>query len=675
MSAWGLERAGSKGRQENEVANIAHAEELLLDLSSCSTAPEQDYFQCQSFASDHGTFDFLFHFFDGRLEWFTGEPDRLFDPSPAPNSFKLQAVLTGHAEPIEFIIISANENTVISVSSGHEAIAWTLDHESEVLTKKSFFDFSEGPATSGRIVMDLSIVAFVHQGKVSIWNFDHFAASQVAQCPIETTEFNPLIVISDGDDMGYDDFQHLALVSHQVELPVWQLFMDRENDEDAYRLHRVQKSHHVSSLEFQEAASETGQRSTRTISLVQYSNGSDFALKNALVSCESTGKMTFWRRGHGHTYREISSVETSLDHCSIVEACGLAFIGAADRSRNFVSIWNFLLGKHEYTIRFRPHETTQSFKWRQTAHGSAIAVALTHSVKIYAQSRYDHRAFQDPWLLAKEIDIYDLTTLQIADITWTVGEHLILAAGNQMFLSDCRTSISPEIMRQNGFHSSKAIECELPEALCLFNKRLPEFHPCNVSYLYLSGCIYETYWLLILFHEKLRFMTDEGELAYLSENRLIESSISTLVAHHESEGSTIEFGEDTVRDLTERLSTSSIPFLSGSSKRDLTTLVFAAAEVHKEIGGTDDCGLRYMLFLQTHLSSHNDGKNICTIPWRDILWAYHSSSQDRLIDFTARQYSGRVTWQNARESGMLLWLQDVEAVVGQHKQTITLDCK
>ena len=55
--------------------------------------------------------------------------------------------------------------------------------------------------------------------------------------------------------------------------------------------------------------------------------------------------------------------------------------------------------------------------------------------------------------------------------------------------------------------------------------------------------------------------------------------------------------------------------------------------------------------------------------WREISWAYHSESQDILLDFVTKQHGGGgrgpMLWADARESGVFMWLTDNNAVRAQ----------
>lgn len=76
----------------------------------------------------------------------------------------------------------------------------------------------------------------------------------------------------------------------------------------------------------------------------------------------------------------------------------------------------------------------------------------------------------------------------------------------------------------------------------------------------------------------------------------------------------------------------------------------------------DENGARFMLFFRQH-ALRKGRTNEMHLSWREINWAYHSNSQDILVDFVSRQNHGTMLWEHARESGLFMWLSDAAALV------------
>ncbi len=122
------------------------------------------------------------------------------------------------------------------------------------------------------------------------------------------------------------------------------------------------------------------------------------------------------------------------------------------------------------------------------------------------------------------------------------------------------------------------------------------------------------------------------------------------------------FDEETASGINERLTRVGLPQLSGHEQIQLVDIIECVGLVEKHRRSLDENGARFMLFFRQH-ALRKGRTNEIQISWREINWAYHSSSQDILLDFVTRQHHGRLLWEDARESGMFMWLTDTAAVV------------
>ena len=74
--------------------------------------------------------------------------------------------------------------------------------------------------------------------------------------------------------------------------------------------------------------------------------------------------------------------------------------------------------------------------------------------------------------------------------------------------------------------------------------------------------------------------------------------------------------------------------------------------------------MRYLLVFRQHMIRKSQAPAAqVSVTWREIIWAYHSGSQDILVDLVSRQFQGRMLWEHARESGMFMWMTDLTALV------------
>jgi len=86
--------------------------------------------------------------------------------------------------------------------------------------------------------------------------------------------------------------------------------------------------------------------------------------------------------------------------------------------------------------------------------------------------------------------------------------------------------------------------------------------------------------------------------------------------------------------------------------------------VEKHRRSMDDNASRYLLFFKEHTLRRGQVSNEqVNLSWREIVWAFHCNSQEILVDLVSRQSQGKLLWENARESGMFMWMRDSTALV------------
>lgn len=79
----------------------------------------------------------------------------------------------------------------------------------------------------------------------------------------------------------------------------------------------------------------------------------------------------------------------------------------------------------------------------------------------------------------------------------------------------------------------------------------------------------------------------------------------------------------------------------------------------------DENALRYLVFFRQHMIRKRQNPAGISVRWREMVWAYHSGSQEILVDLVSRQFNGRMLWEHARESGMFMWMTDITALRAQ----------
>lgn len=122
--------------------------------------------------------------------------------------------------------------------------------------------------------------------------------------------------------------------------------------------------------------------------------------------------------------------------------------------------------------------------------------------------------------------------------------------------------------------------------------------------------------------------------------------------------------ENVAAALHEKLTHIVLPQLTSREQFRLVDIVECVATVEKHKQSMDGNGARYFLFFREHMMRRGQkAPNAKVLSWREIVWAFHSNSHEILTDLVYRQYNGRLLWENARESGMFMWITDITALV------------
>jgi len=139
----------------------------------------------------------------------------------------------------------------------------------------------------------------------------------------------------------------------------------------------------------------------------------------------------------------------------------------------------------------------------------------------------------------------------------------------------------------------------------------------------------------------------------------MHSSYADFVDEEESDTVT----EEVAGSLNEILTRTRIPQLSSREQFNLADIIECVGTVEKHQRSIDDNASRFLLFWRQHVLRTGHTAEGVPISWREIVWAYHSGSQDILVDLVSRHFQNRMTWQHAKECGMFMWMTDLTALV------------
>ncbi|OJJ35113.1 hypothetical protein ASPWEDRAFT_492490 [Aspergillus wentii DTO 134E9] len=686
MSAWALEDVGSKTRTDLNIFNILHVENLNFSFMSGLSA-EEDYTQLCAFQSETSTdaLAILVHHFDGRIEWFDSPVDVLFDPAPRSGRIALRGFWTGHNGPIKKIVRNAIGDTLVSRTDDNKALIWRQRRRDSgsVLVRKSSL-FSDEHIHRTCVVGNGDFLVNLHHNGISLWDIRSFHAKRVAAStfelsskplcvlPIPTTETNAeaIYIATIGVDMNGIAWEvRLPTTSHlngdsstpKCELRKFCSFNLGLNEDISYILPVDPAGPKAKTSEFFDIFSPD-------IALTYTRSG---IVRTWTAKVDKVNSRAEWLL--------TSTIETGIENISLASGSSIRKAALVDEDRTHLTIWDTSGAQLEFEERFSEHDVIRDLDWTSTPDmQSILAVGFPHKVILLSQLRYDYLDSRPSWTQVREIRIRDLTPHPIGDSCWLSNGNLVIGSGNQLFVYDKDIDAGDRLVHELRIPTRGLSSVDLFEVVSRLNGPLPVYHPQFLAQCILAGKNNLVHSVLMALHRKLKFYTEgdpiDGFLEMPLENFYAEHDIPQKASSKEmqsyadvsieDESSVVD--EGIAAAINENLTRFALPQLSSQEQFRLADTIECVATVEKHRRSMDDNAARYLLFFRQHMLRRTQGvANKDRVSWREIVWAFHSGSQDILTDLVSRQFSGKMGWSSARESGIFMWLADPIAVRAQ----------
>ncbi|KAL8940426.1 MAG: hypothetical protein Q9216_002831 [Gyalolechia sp. 2 TL-2023] len=689
MSAWGLENIGCKNRSATDIFNIAHVENFHLAFSKTSTMPDRDTRLVTLHGGQHHALvTLLAHHFDGRIEWADCRLDELFDPSPQTKRIHRKSLWTGHERPIKKIIRSASGKAVMSRTTDDVALVWRQGYgNSDVgLNPYSSLDCSEHIHRSW-LLLEGEFVVNLHHHNISLWDARHSPASKIATVPFDIEGLLICLVQLPGAKID-TSIAHLAAVTARKRGIVWELVLPPVSqgipEAQSAPAHAPSIKQFCTfdlgvpeTLDFMLPVDPAGSAAWASSSL-------DTFARDIAISYSSDGRLRSWTAALNNDESTVdwlatSTVETCIDKPSLTSASSTRKAALADASRTGLTIWDMRSGQLEHREQYEDVDKVQDLDWSSTPDDQALlAVGFPHRVVILTQMRYNYMGMGPAWARIREIYIKDFTPHPIGDSTWLSSGNFLVGAGNQLFVYDKIVDSSDDMVSDLAVPVHKQGLLNLFDLVTFLNGPLPVFHPQFLSQCILAGKLLQVQNVVRGLHKALKFFTDGDELdSYVSlslEDFITSGQVSCGTGKKGPGASSIRSLdeeaevdlEEVAASLNECLTKISIPQLSSQQQMHLADMVECISTVEKHRRSLDDNAIRYLLFFRHHMiRKAQTPPPRGDITYREIVWAYHSASQDILIDLVTRQFQGRMLWGHTKESGLFMWMTDLNALRAQ----------
>ncbi|KAH8816301.1 WD repeat protein-like protein [Xylogone sp. PMI_703] len=678
MSAWGIENPGPKTYQTSSIFNIAHVDGVNLGLPA-DLKEDSSFVQIRNFYNKiRSTLNILVHHFDGSIQVFESNVADLFDPSPRSDRVRSTSLWSGHSAPIKKIVRNASGLSVVSRTGGNECIVWKQEgisvlRQSTIAEQKHIHRMCV--LRNGRFVI------FLHHDSIALWDTRSFEGICLA-----TQNFSiagkPLCIIKLPRAKREASIIHVTTITSSMNGIVWEIHLP-----DGYSEAKQSENGYPSIREF--CKFHLGESDDLAYVLPVDPVGSppvisgflDTFARDIAISYTHSGVLRSWTARLDLTRKRVDWLQTCSVDTGIVEpalASGSSMRKAAlvNVRRDKLTIWDVRGARLEFDQDYEAQDVIQDLDWTSTPDDQSIlAVGFPFRVVLLAQMRYDYLNKGPAWARIREINIRGLTPHPIGDSTWLSGGNLIIGAGNQLFIYDKEVDHSAPALSSLGRPYGKDA-WDLFEVVTRFNGPLPLYHPQFLSQLVLAGKNVQVQHVLLALYKALKFFVEGDELdSYLGldlEQFYTDSKdISTIDGSRKSQKPVFDsFSEDddvetitetVASSINEKLTKFALPQLSRQEQIHLADIVECVAVVEKQRRSMDDNAAIFMLFFRQHIL-HRARTNETLLTWREFNWAYHSNSQDILIDMVSRHFHGKLLWEHARESGLFMWMTDSNAV-------------
>lgn len=702
MSAWGLENVGCKTRQTTNIFNVAHVDGLSLELPN-DLQDEESYVQIYNYCNPKdGGLNIMVHHFNGKIECFESNVADLFDPSPRSDRFISKAVWTGHSSDIRKIVRNVSGRAVVSRTDGNESIVWKhmgMDDGASVYRQSLI---KEEQYIHRILVMRKgNFVIFLHYNTISLWDTRGFIAKKLASLDFSVVG-KTLCILMLPEVVKEGPMAHIATVTSKLKGIVWEVHLPQRRpsstETNGYQETSIREfcqfdlGGDAEDLSYVLPVDPAG-------SPPVISGFLDTFARDIAISYTHSGVLRSWTARLDFSTKKVDWLETCSVDTGILEpalASGSSIRKAAlvNSSRSELTIWDVRGAQLEYRQQYESQDTIRDLDWTSTPDDQSIlAVGFQFRVLLLAQMRYDYLNKGPAWASIREFNIRDLTPHPIGDSAWLGGGNLLIGAGNQLFVYDKAVDPSAPLVANMGLGNRKQPALDLFEVVTRLNGPLPVYHPQFLGQCTLAGKSVVVQRVLLALHKTLKFYVEgdtiENHLGmdldeFYTPNEDMASAATSRVTRSFANFSEDDEEVETVTEsvaaaINEKLTRVALPQLSRQEQISLADTVECVALVEKQRRSMDDNAARFMLMFRQH-ALRRGRTNEVSLSWREINWAYHSNSQDILVDMVSHQFHGKVLWEHARESGMFMWMTDSSALVstvtfkGRYQPDLNIAC-
>ncbi|KAI0375421.1 WD repeat-containing protein [Pilatotrama ljubarskyi] len=357
-----------------------------------------------------------------------------------------------------------------------------------------------------------------------------------------------------------------------------------------------------------------------------------------------------------------------------------------------LTIWDSKESEFALGLEYRQvlSDPINDLDWTATPDGQSIlAVGFAHRVELLCQQRATYFDETPGWSVCWKIDMGGMVPHPISDSIWLARGTLLVGAGHLLFMFGQKRLEKSE-------KESEASEESLFEHVARLNGPLDEYHPQMILQCLLWEKIELVKSIIVNLARNVEFGRDIHDWETLPIEKFLqrdEEARATNVPHRPKysllfdipEGKDEEeedpFSPSVVQKLLDHFEEKPILHLTPSENASLLVLIQTALEIEEQRRALDPNGLRYLISMRSFYilnrrasepsspASPTNGtaptlqlKRRERLRYRDMIWAFHSDSQEVLLSTSVAACGGKMCWPDARALGVFVWMRSTDAM-------------
>ncbi|KAF9015532.1 RAVE protein 1 C terminal-domain-containing protein [Cyathus striatus] len=414
---------------------------------------------------------------------------------------------------------------------------------------------------------------------------------------------------------------------------------------------------------------------------------------DVLLSVSENGELAFWVPEAHEGWRCTGQVRTGRTgfkkaRCSSAKKTALI---VANVEGDELSVWDSTESEFSSGFEYRNvyKEPVLDLDWGSTPDmQSILAVGFSRHVNILCQQRMTYFDQGPGWDLCRKIDLEHLSPYPISDSIWLTQASFLVGAGRQMTLFGERPlelgemsedSLFEYVARKNGpledYHPQMLLQCLLWDKIELVKDII-----VNLA-LSLDGVYekpHENTWIPLPID---KFLGSDYTKELISPHKKQYNVLfDEPMPNRKSEEQ--EFSRPLVIRLLEALERHPLPHLTSNEQSHLLVLIQTTLEIDEQRRALDSNGLRYLISMRLfyilnqkaiskvsgppiHGAVPRQGGRRERLRYRDMIWAFHSDSQDLLLNASTIACGDKMLWSDARALGVPIWLNTPESLRAQ----------